>query len=306
MPALVSLLALALAAPGPAASPLSPTADNDALYTEIAAGDPALSASPPPLERLVAATEIAEGRLRQAADDDDAEDLLTLAAQGRRAAYGRTGEALHMCRLLAAADVVLARDGVRPGLQTAARGFRQEAKGTVGAKACEDAAPHGEADGPPRDGAETDGPPLDRAAAGRSEVIVGPSEPPTPRPAPPPVDRVDRRRFRAGVGTLVPGLLLFAPVAGLLAYRGDGREELAGINAATKMRSGTPAEDARVTALDNRYIATTAGAVALGVTGAALVVTGAVLMATGRRPNRVAVAPWGGRGIGGLVLQGRF
>jgi len=106
--------------------------------------------------------------------------------------------------------------------------------------------------------------------------------------------------------TLVPGFLLFAPMAGLLAYRSDGREELAGINAATKMRFGTPAEDARVTELDTRYVATTAGAVALGVTGAALVVTGAVLLATGRRANRVAVAPWAGRGIGGLVLRGRF
>ena len=294
MPALVSLLALVLAAPGPAAPPLLPTADNDALYKEIAAGDPALTTSPAPLERLVVATELAEEKLRQADDDDDAEDLLTLAAQGRRAAYGRTGEALHMCRLIAAADVVLARDGVRPGLQTAAKGFRQEAQGKVGAKACEDAAPHGESDGPPPDGAKTDGPPL---AVGRSEVIVGPSEP---------VDRADHRRFRVGVGTLVPGFLLFAPMAGLLAYRGDGREELAGINAATRLRPGTPTEEARVTALDNRYIATTAGAVALGVTGAALVVTGAVLMATGTRPNRVAVAPWGGRGIGGLVLQGRF
>ena len=122
-----------------------------------------------------------------------------------------------MCRLIAAADVVLARDGVRPGLQTAAKGFRQEAQGKVGAKACEDAAPHhGEADAPPPDGAKTDGPPL---AVGRSEVIVGPSEP---------VDRADHRRFRVGVGTLVPGFLLFAPMAGLLAYRGDGREELAG------------------------------------------------------------------------------
>lgn len=296
MPALVSLLALVLAAPGPAAPPLSPTADNDAVYKEIVAGDPALTTSPAPLERLVVATELAEEKLRQADVDDDMEDLLTLAAQGRRAAYGRTGEALHMCRLIAAADVVLARDGVRPGLQTAAKGFRQEAQGKVGAKACEDAAPHGESDGPPPDGAKTDGPPL---------VIVGPSKPPTPHSAPPPVDRADRR-FRVGVGTLVPGLLLFAPMAGLLAYGGDGREELAGINAATRRRPGTPAEEARVTALDNRYIATTAGAVALGLTGAALVVTGAVLMATGRRPNRVAVAPWGGRGIGGLVLQGRF
>jgi hypothetical protein len=296
MLALVSLLALAFAAPGPAASPLSPTADNDALYAEIAAGDPALTTSPASLERLVAATEIAEEKLRQAADDDDAEDLLTLAAQGRRAAYGRTNAALHMCRLIAAADLVLARDGVRPGLQAAARDFRQEAQGSVGAKACEDAAPQG----------ETDTSPLDGAAVGRSEVIVGPSEPPTLRPVIPPAARVDLRRVRVGVATLVPGLLLFAPMAGLLAYRGAGREELAGINADTKLRPATEAETARAAALADRYTATTAGAVALGVTGAALVVTGAVLLATGRRANRVALAPWGGRGAGGLVLQGRF
>ncbi len=138
-------------------------------------------------------------------------------------------------------------------------------------------------------------------------VAVDKPAPASPPPlASPPVDRGDRRRLRAGLGTLIPGLLLFAPVAGILAYRGDAREELAGINAATKMRPGTPAEDARVTALDNRYIATTAGAVALGGTGAALVVTGTVLIVTGRRPNRVAVAPWGGRAIAGLVLHGRF
>jgi hypothetical protein len=76
------LLALALAAPGPAAPPLSPTADNDALYKEIVAGDPALTTPPAPLERLVAATELAEEKLRQADDDDDAEDLLTLACRG--------------------------------------------------------------------------------------------------------------------------------------------------------------------------------------------------------------------------------
>ncbi len=283
MPALVFPLALALAAP------LSPT-DNDALYKEIVAGDPVLTTPPAPLERLVAATELAEEKLRQAANDDDAEDWLTLVVQGRRAAYARTEEALHMCRMIAAADVVLARAAVRPGLKSAATDFRHEAHGRVDEKACE---------------AVANGPPPE-AAVGHSEVIVGASEPPTPRPAPPPVDGADLRRFRAGVGTLVPGLLLFAPVAGLLVYRGDGREELAGINAATRLRPGTPEEEARVTELDNRYIATTAGAVALGVTGGALVVTGAVLMATGRRPNRVAVTPWGARGIGGLVLQGRF
>ena len=123
--------------------------------------------------------------------------------------------------------------------------------------------------------------------------------------APPPVVRSDRRRVRAGVGTLVPGLLLFAPTATLLAYRADGRRELVGINADTKMREATEAETARAFALNNRHIATTAGAAALGITGAALVVTGAVLLATGKRMNHVVVAPWGGR-LGGLVVQGRF
>jgi len=296
MPALVSLLALALAAPGPAASPLSPTADNDALYTEISAGDPAVTAPPGSLERLVMATEIAEGRLREA-DDDDAEDLLTLAAQGRRAAYGRTGEALHLCRLIAAADVVLAREAVPSRLKSAATDFRQTAQDTVGAK-CEDAAPRGETDGLPPDRTV-------EAQAGRA-VVAGPSEPPTPRLVIPPAHRRDRRHLRAGVGTLVPGLVLFAPMAGLLAYRGSAREELMGINAVTKLRPGTPGEDARAIELNSRIVGATAGAVALGVTGAALVVTGAVFLATGRRANRVAAAPWGGQGIGGLVLQGRF
>ncbi len=298
MPALVSLLALALAAPGPAAPPLSPTADNDALYTEIAAGDPAVTAPAGPLERLVAATEIAEGRLREA-DDDDAEDLLTLAAQGRRAAYGRTGEALHLCRLIAAADVVLAREALPPRLKSAATDFRQTARDTVGAK-CEDAAPRGETDGPPS------GLAVEAGAVDRSPAVAGPSKPPTPKPVIPPASGLERRHLRAGVGTLVPGLLLFAPMAGLLAYRGSAREELMGINADTKLRPGTPAEDARAVTLNNRIVGATAGAVALGVTGAALVVTGAVFLATGRRANRVAVAPWGGRGSGGLVLQGRF
>ena len=300
MLALVSLLVLALAAPGAAAPPLSPTADNDALYTEIAAGDPAVTAPAGPLERLVAATEIAEGRLREA-DDDDAEDLLTLAAQGRRAAYGRTGEALHLCRLIAAADVVLARKALPPRLESAATNFRQTAQDAVGVK-CETAS-SGETDGPPPDGAAEA---AAERAADRSPAVAGPSELLTPRPVIPPASGLERRNLRVGVGTLVPGLLLFAPMAGLLAYRGDARQELMGINADTKLRPGTAAEDARASALNNRIVGATAGAVALGVTGAALVVTGAVFLATGRRANRVAAAPWGGRGFGGLVLQGRF
>lgn len=49
-------------------------------------------------------------------------------------------------------------------------------------------------------------------------------------------------------------------------------------------------------------------AVVGGAVGGALVVTGAVLVALGttNRMRRVAVAPWGGRGLAGLVFAGRF
>ena len=286
MPALAALLALALAA----VPPLAPTADNDAIHAEIAASDPRLTHPPAPLERLLSAVALAEQRLRQAADPDAVFDALTLTVAGHRVAYQRTGEVRHLCLVIAAADQVLAQDRVSPGLEAAATDFRQEARNILGDRTCE--AP------PPEQAASEASPPQQTADPTATET-------PAHRVTPP-VDRTDRRRVRAGVGTLVPGLLLFAPVAGLLAYRGSAREELMGINAETRLRPGTPAEDARALALDNHIVGATAGAVALGVTGAALVVTGAVFLATGRRANRVAAAPWGGRGFGGLVLQGRF
>jgi len=228
---------------------------------------------------------------------------MTLAAQGRRAAYGRTGDALHLRRLIAAADVVLAREAMPPRLKSATTKRRQAARDDLGATPCEGAAHRGETDGPPPNRA---GEVVTERAVERSRAVAGPSEPPTPRPVIPPASRLERRHLRAGVGTLVPGLLLFAPMAGLLAYRGAGREEVARINADTKLRPATDAETSRAATLAERHTATTAGAVALGVTGAALVVTGAVLLATGRRANRVAVAPWGGRGSAAWFSGGGF
>ena len=295
MPACVALL-LALAGPALAAPPpLSPTADNDAINDEITAGDPAFTDPPAPLERLLAAADMAEGRLREAANEDAPTDLLTLTVDARKAAYRRTSEALHLCRLIAAADHVLAREGLSPGLSGVASDFREEAQASLGTRTC------GEA------------PPREQTAPGTTETeatpaaAAGPPERAAVRPvASPPVDRADRRRFRAGLGTLVPGLLLFVPVAGLLAYRAEGERELAAIRLET--RNGTPTleQDRDAAALGQRFTSTTAGAVALGVTGAALVVAGVALLATGARQHRMAVAPWGGRGVGGLVLQGRF
>lgn len=145
------------------------------------------------------------------------------------------------------------------------------------------------------------------AAAGNDGAADAPrSRAPVTRPAGPPADRHDRRLVRAGVGTIVPGLLLMAPMAGLLAHRAAGERDLAAHNLDTATRTPTAEDDAKAEALRQRYATTTAGAVAFGVTGSALVVTGAVLLATGTRHRRVAVAPWGARGLGGLMLQGRF
>ena len=55
MLALASLLAVALV--DPVTRPLSPTADNDAIYAEIAASNPALTDSPAPAEQRLARRE---------------------------------------------------------------------------------------------------------------------------------------------------------------------------------------------------------------------------------------------------------
>lgn len=287
MPVVAALLTLALA--GPVAAPvLSASADSDAIYAEITAGDPTLTSPPAPLERLLAATELAQTRLEAATDPDDASELLTLVAGGRRAAYLRTRDALHLCRLIAAAGDALALDDAPAALVASAVDFQDEARISLGDERCE-----------PGDTTDS-APPTDQA------VATGLAEPPPVPVASRPAERSDRRWIRAGLGTLTPGLVLFAPMAGLLAYRGQGEWELSVLRVAANDRPLTPDELHEAAALGERYTATTVGAVALGVTGAALVVTGVALLATGARQQRMAVAPWGARGAGGLVLQGRF
>jgi len=148
----------------------------------------------------------------------------------------------------------------------------------------------------------------ERVGVGETAAAPKPEAPPSPvtHPPPPVGERGERRRVRVGVGTLVPGLVMFAPMAGLLAYRAAGERELLAHDAETMTRPRTDADDRKAAALNQRYTASTAGAIALGVMGAALVVTGAVLLATGARERRMSVTPWGARGVGGLVLEGRF
>ncbi len=284
MSALVSVLALALAGPDAASAPLSPTADSKAIFAAIRAGDPKITKPPASLDSLVAATEMAEEKLRQVDNADDADDMLTLVVQGRRAAYGRTSDAAHLCRLVAATDHVALKTS------NAASDFRRDAERDLGAHRCGDEAP------------ALPSTPPDQARSVPPPVV-------TPKPGPPPprlADRQDHRRVRAGVGTLVPGLVLLAPMAALLAVRAGIRGDLADLAEATATRPATEAETTRFALLDDRYGATTAAAAVLGVTGGALVVTGVVLLATKRRQPRAALAPWGGGGVGGFVLHGRF
>ena len=93
-------------------------------------------------------------------------------------------------------------------------------------------------------------------------------------------------------------------MAPVLARRGAAERALWAMQADGQRLTDAESEQALV--LSQRYRATTVGAAVLGATGAALAVTGVVLLATGGRRPSVAVAPWGARGVGGLVLEGRF
>lgn len=153
------------------------------------------------------------------------------------------------------------------------------------------------------------GPPSSTSTAANNDetIRVAPQPVAVPRAVVKPAeDPRDRRRLRVGVGTLVPGLVMLAPMAGLLAYRSAGERELTALDVETMTRPRTDDDYKKASELNQRYAATTAGAIVLGAAGAALVVTGAVLLATGHRSRRLAATPWGSPGAGGVVLQGRF
>lgn len=147
---------------------------------------------------------------------------------------------------------------------------------------------------------------VDARDAGTDSVSPDPAAPHEPRPPIPPDPSLELRRVRAGVGTLVPGLVMLASTVGLLAYRAAGERDFLALNLDTAHRTPTAAEYAEADTLSRRYTATTSAAIVLGVTSAALIVTGTTLLAIRTRPRRMAVTPWGARGLGGLILQGRF
>lgn len=227
--------------------------------------------------------------------------LAGLAAQSFELSYRAGGPLTELCRLAAVMRLGASLDTAEGGAAKRAAAAKAEAQleraaGPVWRAVCEPASPTA---------ATTPERAAPAAVNTSPDAATGTTSTP-PRDVNAAASPRDRGRVRAGVGTLVPGLVLFAPMAAVLVHRGAAERDLKALQADAAGRRMTDAERAQVEALDRRYQATTVGAAVLGATGAVLAVTGAVLLATrGRRPP-VAVAPWGARGVGGLVLEGKF
>jgi len=240
----------------------------------------------------------AEGAAREDLAAAERVILGGLARQNFELSYQAGGPLTDLCKLAAVMRLVAPLDSAAGSAVKLAAAMDAEARleraaGAEWPAVCAPASEAGDGAAGPSDSIPARELPGTASAPGATHQAVAPRA----------AGRTDRR-VRAGVGTLVPGLVLFAPMAGLLAYRAAGERELAALRG--KGRPATEGETAEAAALDQRHRAATAGAVVLGVTGAALVVTGVVLLTASGQQRRVAVAPWGARGLGGLVLKGSF
>lgn len=244
----------------------------------------------------------AAGVAREDLADADRVQLAGLARRSYELSYESGGALADLCGLAAVMRLAAPLDTAEGGAVKRAEAARAEARleqaaGPGWRAVCE----------PP----EAPGSPPERDAQAAAPVGPEAATPTTSTPlrevnAAQPARSRDGRRVQVGVGTLIPGLLLFAPMAAVLAHRGAAERDLKAMRADAAGQRLTDAERERVDGLNQRYRAATVGAAALGAAGAALAVTGVVLLATGPRRARVAVAPWGALGVGGLVLEGRF
>lgn len=288
MPARAALLSLVLAGPGLAAPPAS-TVDNDAILGEINAADPTITRPPAPLERLLAAAELAEERLHDAVDPDAASDLLTLTAAARKVAYQRTGEAVHLCRLMAAAELVLGRGDLPAGLSAAATDFREEARGGLGTYTCT------------QDEAEAD--PLLHVPSRPAPRLVSLS---------PIAARSTQRRGPVSAGAVLLGAaaLTAAALLPVQIRRARAYRELETLIAEVEEADGKTLEQAqRIDALYGVHTRTYGARIGLGVSAAVLAVVGVGLLVAGNTRStstRARVEPYGGPLGAGVVISGRF
>jgi hypothetical protein len=280
---------------GPSAAPVP---DVSVLSEEVAT----LAA----MEGPAAAARLAAAGAARLDLDADARVLLGgLARENYELSFAEDHKLVDLCKLAAVMRLVAPLDstgGAALKLAAAADAEAQlaELAGEEWPQVCELASPGGMAS---KQAAVADTGPVTIPTAtlepprAREDAVTQPASP---------VDRAKQRRVRAGLAMLIPGILLFAPMAGLLSYRRQGERDLQALWDGSKGPTWNETEHARANALDQRHRSTTAVAAVLGATGAALVVAGAILAATGGRRSQVAVAPWGSRGAGGLFLEGRF
>jgi hypothetical protein len=301
MSACVALLTAVLAGPAVAAPPLSPTADNAAILDEINAADPTITTTDlASVERLLVAAELAEARLVAAVEMRHVADLLTLTATARKVAYGRTGDAVHLCQLLAAAEHVLARQDVPATLAAEATDLRDEAR--------KDLASH-----------------PDASCMLTSESSSVPEEPPESEPSAEPTkareagnpsaappQRHSRARNLTIAGSAVLGTAALAAIAliPVQARRAGAYNDLEALVAEIEQAGYRTSEQTqRVRELGAVDTWTRGAKIGLGVSAGVLAVVGAGLLAGGQlrsAPMRARLTPYGGPQGAGLTLSGRF
>lgn len=301
MHARVALLSLFLAGPAlaapvmsgkPAEVAFSPDADNAAILAVISAGDPALTASPSSVARVLEAVELAEQRLARTVDVDATGELLTLVGIGREVAYLRTGAAEHLCVLIGAAGEVLRRPGLPGTLAMEAADFRSRAREMLAAKhpgmAC--------------DAAERPQPERQETAPERlAQQEIGKHESAT---------RVSAGVIAGGVLLGVAGLLGGA-LAGVRVYRGQASDRLDAILGDVRTAGGkTTGQAAGIDELRGVEARTDAATVGLGMSISVAAALGVSLAVWGSRragsSQRARVSPFGGPHGAGVMLGGHF
>lgn len=292
----VVLTGPALAAP-PAALPPASATDNATIMARINAADPSLTQSPTSIAELVEVAELAARKLVGATDPDDVGELLTHVGTAREIAYERTGAADHLCKLLAAAEDVLARAGLPADLRAEAAAFTDATGETLKERHAGHTCT-----------------PATRSAAPTVVPTVVPTPIVAPRPVRSPAERAPLRKVPPI--TVAGGLLLGTATAltlglvGVRVHRGRAADELAGIRAEVDAAGGkTVAQGERLAELKTVDTWTRGATIGLTVSAAVLAAVGVGLVAAGARryqTERAQLAPFGGPQGAGIVLLGRF
>ncbi|MDC0670542.1 hypothetical protein [Nannocystis radixulma] len=297
MPARVALLTAVLAGPALAAPPLSPTADNTAILDEINAADPTITTTDlASIERLLAAAELAEARLMAAVEMKHVADQLALTATARKVAYARTGESIHLCALLAAAEHVLELPDVPATLAAEATDLRDETRKELVAHPDAACMQPSERAREPEQPPEAEQP---RELSKSAEMQM-------------PAQRHSRARHLTIAGSVLLGTAALAAIAliPIQVRRVRAYDDLAALLADVEQAgSRIPEQAQRMRDLGAVGEWTRAAKIGLGVSFAALATVGAGLVVGGRLRSaltRARLTPYGGPQGAGLTLWGRF